>query len=129
MAKTWVLETQTKGTGATMVPLERVQSKPAPPVPGFALPRLKESQPAEAGPRPPRAFKVVDVMTGKTVSEGLDARAAIAALERVRSIVDVTVYVWEADTKRWRLLTLGETRALWVRRAGALEAGTAGKAA
>jgi hypothetical protein len=28
MAKTWVLDTETKGTGANMVPLERVQKKP-----------------------------------------------------------------------------------------------------
>jgi hypothetical protein len=69
------------------------------------------------------------VMTGKTVSEGLDARATIAALEPVRSIVDVTVYVWEADTERWRLLSLGETRALWERRAAILEDGAAREAA
>jgi hypothetical protein len=30
MAKVWVLDTETKGTGAQMVPLEKVQEKPAP---------------------------------------------------------------------------------------------------
>jgi hypothetical protein len=28
MGKTWVLDTETKGTGANMVPLEKVQAKP-----------------------------------------------------------------------------------------------------
>jgi hypothetical protein len=28
MGKTWVLDTETKGTGANMVPLEKVQKKP-----------------------------------------------------------------------------------------------------
>jgi hypothetical protein len=35
----------------------------------------------------------------------------------VRSIVDVTVYVWEPSQDRWRMLTLGETRTLWDYRA------------
>ena len=30
MAKIWVLDTETKGTGANMVPLEKVLKKPAP---------------------------------------------------------------------------------------------------
>jgi hypothetical protein len=108
-----VLETQTKGTGATMVPLERVLSKPGPTVPGFSLPPLKEPPSEEPPPRGPLTFKVVDVMTRQVVAEGVDARGAVAALAGVRSIVDVTVYVWEPDPERWRLLTLAETRALW----------------
>jgi hypothetical protein len=31
MGKTWVLDTETKGTGANMVPLEKAQAKPEPP--------------------------------------------------------------------------------------------------
>jgi hypothetical protein len=113
LANTWVLDTQTKGTGATMVPLERVLSKPGPAVPRFSLPALKEVEPEQPPPRGPLEFKLVDVMTREVISEGVDARGAVAALEQVRSIVDVTVYVWEPDTERWRLLTLAETRALW----------------
>lgn len=30
MAKVWVLDTETKGTGANMVPLEKLQAKPEP---------------------------------------------------------------------------------------------------
>jgi hypothetical protein len=112
-ASTWVLDTQTKGTGATMVPLERVLKKPGPAVPRFSLPELRELEPEQPHPRHPLVFKVVDVMSRQVVSDGVDARGAVAALERMRSIVDVSVYVWEPDTERWRLLTLAETRALW----------------
>jgi hypothetical protein len=116
-ATTWVLETQTKGTGATMVPLERVLAKPGAPVPGFSLPELKPTPPEQPRPPQPREFKIVDVMSRQVLAEGVDARAAVAALEGVRSIVDATVYVWEPDSERWRMLTLAETRALWDHRA------------
>lgn len=116
MAKTWVLETQTKGTGATMVPLERVVVKPGAAVPGFPLPELKPPAPPDSSAREPLAFKVVDVMTRQVLSEGTDARAAAAALESVRSIVDATVYVREPGSTRWRLLSLAETKVLWDRR-------------
>src|SRR5438067_7635634 len=92
LAKTWVLDTETKGTGATMVPLERVLRKPGgDAVPGFAVPELKP--PAAQEPRQARAFKLVDVMTRELLGEHLDARAAVSILENVRSIVDVIVYV------------------------------------
>ena len=114
MAKTWVLETQTKGTGATMVPLESVLRKPGPDtVPGFVLPKLKPRPPEQPEPRKARVFRVVDVMTQEVLGEGLDARAAVNILEGVRSIVDVKVYVWDATRERWRRLTFGETQLLW----------------
>jgi hypothetical protein len=48
-AKTWVLDTETKGTGANMVPLEKVLAKPDPaPAPRRAAPA------AEPPRRPPR---------------------------------------------------------------------------
>ncbi len=43
MGKTWVLDTDTKGTGANMRPLEKVLEKPEP-----------EDRPAKAPARPPR---------------------------------------------------------------------------
>jgi hypothetical protein len=46
MGKTWVLDTETKGTGANMVPLEKVQQKAEP------QPRRATSTPAR---RPPGA--------------------------------------------------------------------------
>ena len=48
-ARTWVLDTETKGTGANMVPLEKVLEKPEPaPAPRRAAPA------AEPPRRPPR---------------------------------------------------------------------------
>lgn len=55
MAKTWVLDTDTKGTGARMVPLDDVLEKPAPKAP--ARKRVSAPQPARertAEPRPPK---------------------------------------------------------------------------
>jgi hypothetical protein len=116
VAKVWVIETHTKGTGANMVPLERVLRKPGTDtVQRFVLPELKPP-PEEQEPRQARAFKVVDVMTRQVLGEGLDARAAVNVLEDVRSIVDVSVYVWEPNGERWRMLTFGETKLLWEHR-------------
>jgi hypothetical protein len=114
LAKVWVIETHTKGTGANMVPLERVLRKPGgDTVRRFVLPELKPRAPEEQEPRKARVFKVVDVMTRRVRGEGLDARAAVKVLEDVRSIVDVTVYVWEPNRERWRMLTFGEIKVLW----------------
>ena len=52
-------------------------------------------------------------MTRQVLAEDVDARAAVEALEDVRSIVDVIVYVWEPESERWRMLSFGETQALW----------------
>ena len=52
MAKTWVLDTETKGTGANVVPLEKVQRRPEE-APERRAPRPKRSAPSEA-PRPQR---------------------------------------------------------------------------
>jgi hypothetical protein len=51
MGKTWVLDTETKGTGANMVPLEKTLAKPAPrPV----RPRHGARSEARRGPSKPR---------------------------------------------------------------------------
>lgn len=120
MAKTWVLDTETKGTGATMVPLERILRKPgSDAVPDFALPELRPPAPDQQQPRQPHSFKVIDVVSRAVLGEDIDARATVQLLEGVHSIVDVTVYVWDENTERWRMLTLGETKVLWEHR-GAL---------
>jgi hypothetical protein len=114
VAKVWVLDTETKGTGANVVPLERVQRKRgAEAVPGFALPALRPPSPSQPDHRTPREFKVVEILTRGVLGEGLDARATVDVLKDVRSIVDVTVYVWEPEAERWRMLTYSETRMLW----------------
>ncbi|MBV9365646.1 MAG: hypothetical protein JOY89_15525 [Solirubrobacterales bacterium] len=125
MSKVWVLDTETKGTGANMVPLERVLRKGSSAVPGFMLPELKPPAPAPAGPRAPRQFKVIDVLTRQVLAEGTEARATIHVLEGVRSIVDVTIWVWEPEGERWRMLTLEEARSLWEYRGRLGEANTA----
>lgn len=119
MGKVWVLDTETKGTGANMVPLERVLSKPgADAVRGFVFPELKPPAPAPPQPKAPRRFKVVDVQTREVLADDVDARATVGALEPVRSIVDVNVWVWEPEHDRWRMLTLDELRVLWAYRGG-----------
>jgi hypothetical protein len=113
MGTVWVLRTETKGTGATMVPLESVTESPAAPEP-LTVPRKPKPKPAEEPrPRPPRKFKVLDVMTRQALVDGATARDAIDALKGVRSIVDVNVYVWQEERSRWRMLTYPEQRAMW----------------
>jgi hypothetical protein len=114
VGRTWVLHTETKGTGAQMVPLERVQHRASTTEPVFV--RRPDSspaeRPAEPKPRAPRRFRIVDVMTREVLADDVAARDAVAALKDVRSVVDVNVYVWVDEPARWRLLTLGEARTL-----------------
>lgn len=117
MAKTWILDTETKGTGAHMVPLEKALAKrsaeedlavvtlqaPGPPP--------RPAEPTE--PPAPLSFRIVDVRSSQVLADGVDARAAIEILEGVGSVVDVRIYVWAPLTGRWRLLGLDEQKTLW----------------
>jgi hypothetical protein len=109
----WVLDTHTKGTGANMVPLERVLKQGSDTVPGFVLPDRRRPDDGPAEPRAPYRFRVIDVMTRQVLAEDVDARNAVEALRGARSIVDVTVYVYDEAAERWRMLTFGEAKALW----------------
>jgi hypothetical protein len=113
LAKVWVLDTETKGTGANVIPLERKLKRGSDRVPGFTLPELREPAADPDEPSKPRRFRIVDVMTRQALADDVDARAAVEALEDVRSIVDVSVYVWDEEAERWRRLTFGEAKALW----------------
>ena len=126
MAKTFILETSTKGTGANVVPLDE---KPA------AAPRQREPdvvffhKPTAPRPAPPpepkrpHRFKVVEVTTNRVLAEDADARATTAALRDVHSIVDVAISVWSEKDGRYRLMTHGEQKTLWdMRHAGAAPA-------
>jgi hypothetical protein len=113
MGKVWVLDSETKGTGAQMVPLEKVQTGTAPrsrrrrpPLP----PRRTRETPE---PARPNRFKLMDVMTGQPLLEDADARATVERLRDVRSLVDVTVHAWDERAGRWQRLSRGEERALW----------------
>ncbi len=119
MAKTWILDTETKGTGAHVVPLEKVlrrgERKPELNLVQLEPPVAPSPEPEPEAPQP-RRFKVVDVMTRETLAEHTDARATIDLLREVHSIVDVQVYMWNPQHHRWRLLGLDEQRALWALR-------------
>lgn len=120
MAKVWVLDTETKGTGATMVPLEQRERRGRRDEPSFLrdVPERPEAQ-VEAAPRPPRRFRILDVLTRQVLGEDVDVRGTVDLLRDVQRLVDVRVSVWEPERARWRLLTLGEQRALWDARGAA----------
>jgi hypothetical protein len=114
MAKRWVLDTETKGTGAEMVPLEKAHGGSG------AEPRgpivVREPGPArerEPEPRAPRRFKIVDVMTRQVLAEDVGTRKAVEVLEGMRSVVDVNVYVWDERREAWEQLSQGDRRRLW----------------
>jgi hypothetical protein len=116
MAKTWVLDTETKGTGAQMVPLEKALRKPGgePPLNLVQLGRPAPPRaPREPESRQPRRFRIVDVMTRNALVEGIGIRPALELLSGVRSVVDVVVSVWEPALDGWRPLTLAEQRTMW----------------
>ena len=119
MTRTWILDTETKGTGAQMVPLDTVVKKPGEPSgkPLF-VPRKRRppAPPADPAPRPPRRFKVVDITSREVLAESADTRTTLELLGGIRSSVDVNVSVWEPGTEKWRLLTLREKQMLWERR-------------
>ena len=114
MGNVWVLHTETKGTGATMVPLERVTNKrPAEPEPLVVPRKPRPPKHKDPEPRAPRRFRVVDVMSTEPLVDDVGAQEAIDALKGVRSIVDVNVYVWQQERDRWRMLTFPERHAMW----------------
>jgi hypothetical protein len=124
VGKTWVLDTETKGTGAEMVPLEKLQEKLASkgvrPVMAHT-PTARPSPPA--APREPWKFKVVDVMTKRVLAEDADARATVEALRGLRSVVDVRIYLWLPQESEWQLLTFDQRKLLWDHRDADIEAG------
>ena len=63
--------------------------------------------------RKPRKFKVVDVMTRRTLAEDVDARGVVDVLEGVRSVVDVNVYIWDDARDDWLQLSQGDRGRLW----------------
>jgi hypothetical protein len=114
MGKTWVLHTETKGTGAQMVPLQSVKKRGPVVEPVFV--QRKPAKPVESAapaPREPRRFKIVDLMTREELADGVLAQEALDVLQDARSIVDVNVYVWQDERKRWRPLTFAERRVMW----------------
>jgi hypothetical protein len=110
--KVWVLDTETKGTGAEMVPLEKARERAKPPAdPLWFPPPRRPRRPAPEAPRAPHRFRVVDVVSGRALAEDASTRETVELLRGVRSTVDVRIYVREGE--RSRLLTRDEQQALW----------------
>src|SRR3954453_18959850 len=123
MGRVGVLDTETKGTGAQMVPLDKVQKKPAPSQePFWAPPKRQPREPKPAEPRAPLKLRIVDLMSREVLADEAGAREALDVLNGVRSMVDVQAFVWQPEAEKWRLLTLDELRTLWERRATSVDA-------
>lgn len=113
MGKTWILHTETKGTGANMVPLDRVTKRRSTPEPLVVPPKPRPRASEPPKPRARHRFRVVDVMTRETLADDVGARDVTDLLKDIRSIVDINVYVWQDHRQRWRPLTFNEQHALW----------------
>jgi hypothetical protein len=115
MGKTWLLDTETKGTGAHVVPLEQALEHGASEKRDLAVIELERprrvSKPIETPA--PLMFKVVDVMSARVLAEGITVRTTVDLLAELRSVLDVRIYVWIQRAERWRLLSLQEQKALW----------------
>ncbi len=120
----WHLDTETKGTGAHVAPLERARGGERRELSTHAFKRPPRPERAPDPPAP-RRFKVVDVRSARVLAEDVGAREAIERLEGLSSVLDARVFV-RARSGRWRLLTLAEQRALWGFRGRASERGDAG---
>jgi hypothetical protein len=123
----WVLDTETKGTGAEMVPLERLEERKR--LEG-ARERIRviargetdaqgETRPNAEAPRVPRRFKVVNVLTRQLLADDVGLSEALEALRYLHSVVDANVYIWEPDEEDWRPLSVSERRMLWSFRSAA----------
>jgi hypothetical protein len=117
---TWVLDTETKGTGAEMVPLERIEERKRLKgdserlrviVPG--KPDEKQAAAEPEAPPAPRRFKVVNVLSRQVLAEDVGISEALQALRGLDRMVDARIYVWEPAEEDWRPLTLSERRTLW----------------
>jgi hypothetical protein len=87
MGKVWVLDTETKGTGANVVPLEKVLKRPeepAPPAPRKPIsPRRTE---AAAPRRQPRPAKPEPQRTATALPPGHVRKKATGELGKVQAV-------------------------------------------
>jgi hypothetical protein len=119
MAKAWVLDTDTKGTGAEMVPLEKLErqrqrARDRERISVIRRTPVPPEKPAEDPERDDqRRFKLVNVLSREVLGDGVGPREAVDLLEGVRSVVDVRVYVWEPELEDWRALSLREKKLMW----------------
>jgi hypothetical protein len=114
MGKVWVLDTETKGTGAEIRPLEEANAAARKGGQSAIVVRERKPRaPKPVEPAGPRRFRVVDVMTKRVLADDSSLGATVELLEGVRSIVDVSISVWEPGAGRWQELSLREKQMLW----------------
>jgi hypothetical protein len=103
MGKVWVLDTETKGTGAQMVPLEKVQAKPeAEPRP--ERPRERRPRPKSAAGTPVRGKRAARrEATSTSLPAGHVRKKGTGEIGRVQSVDS------RAGTARVRWLRGGTT--------------------
>jgi hypothetical protein len=115
VSRKWVLDTETKGTGAQMVPLDKSPAGDGPRAP-IVVREQPVPPPKPVEPMGPRRFKVVDVMSRQVLAEDVDLRTTVDTLRDARSIVDVNIYVWQDAADEWFQLSQGDRRRLWALR-------------
>jgi hypothetical protein len=117
--KIWVLDTETKGTGARMVPLDSIErhDEPAADVKIWVPRKRAPREPAAPEPRAPRRFRVIDVVSRRVLQDDGSLRETLQLLGGIESVTDVHISVWVTGEDRWRLLSLDERKAVWDRRA------------
>jgi hypothetical protein len=101
MAKVYVLDSETKGTGANVVPLEKVLARPAPPKAEPRRPKRKPAAPRRPRPAPPEPVRTSTPLPpghvrkkatgelGKVLA--VDARAGTATVRWLKSGASSTV--------------------------------------
>jgi hypothetical protein len=82
MGKVWVLDTETKGTGANVVPLEKALSREAPP----AKPLRRRPKPSAAAPARPRKPKRKPEVSAGPLPPGQVRKRATGELGRVLAV-------------------------------------------
>jgi hypothetical protein len=114
MGKTWVLDTETKGTGANMVPLEKVQKrpdseeKPAPARRPRPARKAEDSTPAPRRPQRPVSKTSTDLPPGHVRKratgeigkvEAVDSRAGTARVRWLKRGASSTVRLSEISRR------------------------------
>jgi hypothetical protein len=82
MAKVWVLDTETKGTGANVVPLEKVQRQPEAP----EAPKNQPQRPAPTGRRRPQPRRAEPERTSTALPPGHVRKKATGELGKVQAV-------------------------------------------
>jgi hypothetical protein len=119
--RVWVLDTETKGTGAHIAPMRddahgKRAERPLSLVDLGPRDGNTDASAPDPAPRAPLRFRVLDVMSSRVLAEDVSAQEAVAALEQVPHSVDALVFVRSPERGRWRLLTVEERRRLWAYR-------------